>query len=796
MPRRIDTAYVEFLPDFSGFEQQASRELATALRGVERVADVSTDEIEEQFEDMGREVEDVFTKIALDAKIDLERLNASTSLITSSIGDDFQRAGEVAEASFSELRRSAEVDLARLDAAATASATGTSKKFGAAGLAGSAAMLGIGTAAVAGLGALATMGLSSAASLEQVQISFNALLGSADKGEEVFKSLQKFAAVTPFEFPEVAAAAKRFLAFNQQVGLSDDALEGFLTTVGDLSSVTGAGAEGMNRITLAIGQMAGKGKVQLEELMQIGEAVPGFSAVAAIAEQLGITSAEAMEKISAGELDATTGINALLKGMQAFPGAAGAMELQSQTLLGVFSTFKDTVGQALADSFKPAIPAIKDTLTQITPILGDTLRELAPALGQVLVGLLSAIGPLVKGLGALLTPLLAALGPALEQLGPIFDEMAPQMAELGKALAPIIPLIGNFLVAALELAIPLLMLLIPVLKLLTPIIQFAADAIGEFAKWLGTIDWGGVGRSIGGAFTDAWDAVVNFFEGIGHWFAELPGEISDFIKSIPDRVVAMFKQMGENVLFLIGMWIGGVIFMFMQMPGLIINAIKTLGPQLLKFFTDMGQKNRDAIVTKFTEILNWVKTLPEQFLAGLVILVTAVPALLHDAFDAGVNVVSDAISRIVDFVTGLPARIGGFAMDVGAGIVNFIKGALNKAIAKVNEGIAAIDNITPGDLPRIPMLAHGGVAFGPAMIGENPQTGPEAAIPLGDSRAMAMLRDGLGTGSTFEAGSITINVNVSGTVTPSQAQKIGQNVGAGLQSVLAARDITTAVRRA
>src|SRR4029079_8218334 len=120
-----------------------------------------------------------------------------------------------------------------------------------------------------GLGALATFGLMSAASLEQTQISFNALLGSAEEGQKVFKELQRFAAVTPFEFPEVAGAAKRFLAFNESVGLADSELESFLTTVGDLASVTGAGAEGLNRIALAIGQMASKGKVQLEELMQI-----------------------------------------------------------------------------------------------------------------------------------------------------------------------------------------------------------------------------------------------------------------------------------------------------------------------------------------------------------------------------------------------------------------------------------------------------------------------------------------------------------------------------------------------
>ena len=52
-----------------------------------------------------------------------------------------------------------------------------------------------------------------------------------------------------------------------------------------------------------------------------------------------------MADISSGSLDATTGIKALLDGMAKFPGAAGAMEAQSKTLLGVFSTIESLAGR-------------------------------------------------------------------------------------------------------------------------------------------------------------------------------------------------------------------------------------------------------------------------------------------------------------------------------------------------------------------------------------------------------------------------------------------------------------------
>lgn len=796
MPRRIDTAFVEYLPDFSGFQRAADIQLGQALRSVERTAAHSTDTIEGSFLDLEQEIADTFNDIAFSGTIDMERLIAVADRVATEIGRDFQHGNEVAEASFSELRRSADVDLARIDAAATASAVGSSKKFRAMGLAGAAAFSGIALAATAGLGTIATMGLSSAASLEQVQISFNALLGSADKGEEVFRSLQKFAALTPFEFPEVAAAAKRFFAFNQQVGLADDQIQQILTTVGDLASVTGAGAEGLNRIFLALSQIAGKGTTQLEELRQIGEAVPGFSAVDAIAQQLGITTAEAMEKISAGELDATTGINALLAGMQKFPGAAGAMEKQSQTLLGVFSTFKDTVGQALADSFAPAIPEIKAALAEITPILGDSLRELAPSLGKVVTGLLSVVGPLVQAITPILTPILDALGPALEELGPSLVPLGEALGELAVALVPVIPLLTQFLIALIELATPMIKEAAGSLAVLTPVINFLSEAVGQFATWLGTIKWGQVAHEIDGAFKDAWENVKEFFVGIGEWFGRLPGQISEFIASIPARVTAVFSNMASAVLRGIGVFIGLIILAVTRLPGMIVNALIGLGALLFNLFEEFWTQAKTSTTNRLDEIVAFAKSIPGRVRDGLIALVTIVPQIIEDAFERAKENVRNAISAIIGFVTGLPERLGGFAADVGAGIVNFIKRALNSAISKINEGIAAVDNVIPGDLPRLPLLAHGGVAFGPAIIGENPRTGPEAAIPLGDSRAMALLREGLGAGATFAAGSVTIQVNVNGDISAQKAAQIGQQIGAAMQSVLTEKNITTAVRRA
>lgn len=672
------------------------------------------------------------------------------------------------------------------------------------------------------------MGLSSAASLEQVQISFNALLGSAEKGEQVFKDLQKFAAVTPFEFPEVAAAAKRFLAFNQTVGLSDDQLQEFLTTVGDVASVTGAGAEGLNRVAFAIGQIGSRGKVQLEEINQISEAIPGFSALQAIAAELGITTAEVSEMISKGQLDAVTGVNALLEGMKKFPGAAGAMEMQAQTLLGVFSTFKDTVGQAMAESFKPVIPVIKETLTQITPIIGDALTAISPEIGSVIGLLLPLVGELTGALAPLIASALKLIRTVLEPLIPVIisvtqqlgDALVPIFEALGPALVPVAEALGEVLLAIvplipslLEISLALVPLLALFLKAAAAVIEFLAIAalepvlhviamgmagvgmaLGELVGALDDVDWHKFASDVGDAFSDAWDATKRFFTGVGDFFHDMPGNVIKFIKALPAMFVAQINRMFDLAFIAIGVGIGLLIFEVQALPGQIMDGIRTLTILVPALIASVWDNARTTTESRWSKIIAFVRTIPGKVRDAAIELIHIVPEIFSKAWDRAQEVTANAVSNIIGFFTGLPGRLSGFAVQVATGITDFIKNFLNRAITKINEGIAKVDDVVPGDLPRLPLLAHGGVAFGPAIIGEDPSTGPEAAIPLGDARAMAMLREGLGTGTTFAAGSITVNVTVNGDVSASKAQQIGANIGSGLQSVLAQRNITTAVK--
>lgn len=120
--------------------------------------------------------------------------------------------------------------------------------------------------------------------------------------------------------------------------------------------------------------------------------------------------------------------------------------------------------------------------------------------------------------------------------------------------------------------------------------------------------------------------------------------------------------------------------------------------------------------------------------------------IVTGAFDA----VKKAASAVADFVGGAFKTVfGGVKLYINGiiALANLAIGVLNKINVKIPDWVPVIGGKEFGiDLPKIPMLAEGGIVNRPtlAMIGE---AGPEAVVPLG--------RGGLGT---------SINIHVAGSV--------------------------------
>jgi tape measure domain-containing protein len=238
--------------------------------------------------------------------------------------------------------------------AALGSAIGTAFKVSAVAV--SAAAVGMATA-------VATTGIAFDDLKEKSTIAFTTMMGSGEKAQTFLNDLQAFAAKTPFEFPDLITASQRLMA----MGFQADKVIPTMTAIGDAVAGLGGGAEQVNQVVTALGQMQAKGKTQAQEMMQLTEA--GIPAWQMLADAIGVSIPDAMEKVTKGAVDAQTTINAVTSGMEKRFG--GMMEKQSHTWSGLLSNVKDFFTQASGKVMKPFFDVAEKYLSRLVDFMGS-----------------------------------------------------------------------------------------------------------------------------------------------------------------------------------------------------------------------------------------------------------------------------------------------------------------------------------------------------------------------------------------------------------------------------------------
>ncbi len=198
---------------------------------------------------------------------------------------------------------------------------------------------------------------------EQLGIQLNAVMGSMQGGQEATAWIKNFAKDTPLQLNEVTQTFVRLKA----MGL--DPMDGTMQAVVDQSSKLGLGFEGVQSISLALGQAWSKGKLQGDDMLQMVErGVP----VMALFEKATGKSTEELQKMSEQGLLGRDAIKALIAEMGA--SSAGAAAAQMGTLSGLLSNlgdswtdFKTSVANSGAlDWLKSQLRQLTETITQMT----------------------------------------------------------------------------------------------------------------------------------------------------------------------------------------------------------------------------------------------------------------------------------------------------------------------------------------------------------------------------------------------------------------------------------------------
>jgi tape measure domain-containing protein len=285
---------------------------------------------------------------------------------------------------------------------------------------------------ILGLGALtARAGIQFDAFQEQSQIAFTGLLGSAKAARKELVFLQQTAAKTPFELPQITTGARQLLAFGFNVKQANS----LLGTMGDAAAGAGLGADAIDQMVRAFGQIRGKGTLQAEELNQLGEL--GLVNRAKLAKNLGITTAQLADAGNQG-IGANKAIGALQKTLDDTFGGASAK--QAQTFNGQMSTLHDTFNQTAGIIAKPAfdklrkdvLPALTDTAKAIGKIGGRGDLDIASKLDLSERVVKRKLGPFARELGV-------AVGQAHipERIGAAIQAGAPMIGRAFGHAAPV-----------------------------------------------------------------------------------------------------------------------------------------------------------------------------------------------------------------------------------------------------------------------------------------------------------------------------------------------------------------------
>lgn len=243
----------------------------------------------------------------------------------------------------------------------------------------------LGTAAVAGT----AFGLKTFSAMENAQVGFETMLGSAQAAQDHIEKMKKFANSTPFNFTDLQNYSAQLIAF----GYSADKSLSILRSIGNASAGLGTGKEGLDRLTTVIGQIKAKGRVQSDELLQLYEA--RIPALDILSKASGKSKAQVQADVTAGIVPAEQSIEAILKYFDTRFG--GLMDKQSHTLGGLWSNFVDLTQQASADAVKPLALELEKGLPAASKMAAGAIRGTAGAFSW-LIGKARPVFPVLREL--------------------------------------------------------------------------------------------------------------------------------------------------------------------------------------------------------------------------------------------------------------------------------------------------------------------------------------------------------------------------------------------------------------
>lgn len=210
---------------------------------------------------------------------------------------------------------------------------------------------------------------------QQLEISFNTMLGSADKSKQLMDELIQTAAHTPFDLSSVTSGAKQLLAYgteakdvNKTLVQLGDIASGLNIPLGDLVYLYGTTVSQGKMFTMDLRQFMGRGVPLAEELGKI----------------LHQNTTEVQESVSKGKVTSDIFKEAIANMTQAGGRFGGLMEQQSKTLEGQWSNIGDSIQQMFNEIGKKSEGVFSSGLSIISAMV-ENWQEVIKVIGVAVV---------------------------------------------------------------------------------------------------------------------------------------------------------------------------------------------------------------------------------------------------------------------------------------------------------------------------------------------------------------------------------------------------------------------------
>lgn len=570
------------------------------------------------------------------------------------------------------------------------------------------------TGVIAGLGITklakdtVRLGIDTLAMSETSGIAWETLLGSQEASKKMLDDIAKFAATTPFEKMGVDNMAKQL----HNAGFQGKDLFTQLTKFGDIGGAFGVQAASLEEMVRQYSQVKQAGVAYTEDLNILQDR--GIPIYKAIAEELGINTAEVKKWASEGKISADIYQKAL---DNIASSVEGGMAKQSKSFTGMVSTFKDGLAELAAKLSEPIFDFLKGALETVQPIMDQFIKTLGEE------GLIAAISELSPGLGDI-ARLVGEVGKVMAAgVKFVIDNKEAFLllgsAVLGASLAlkafaayqavvtfitGMVTAIKTFVGAA--KAATVAQTLLNMVLLANPIglvIAAIGALVGAFLYFWTTSEgfrefWINLWETIKMAFQTAWDTMMSFFtetipgwiEGMKSWFMGLPEWFGQLWENVKQWFVTKWNEIWTFLTETIPMWIENIVTWWNELPSKIGEALGFALASVVKWGYDLGIYLQEKIPEIIENVNNWFSELPGKIWNWLLDTYNKAVKWGSDMKAKADEAARNFIERCINWFNQLPGRIWTWLTNTINKVIEWKDNMVAKGEAAAKETVESV----------------------------------------------------------------------------------------------------------